>query len=262
MNSTFTREDENDATVDIKEETEVFSDAPQTIERPARPAAAQEAREPETLLGYTRAEIIVLKHTSKLLTEQVGRLLYSNEFEVRRCANGEVISQGRCQTPVNGALNGATGASSEELQKALKDRDLARAEAEKLHANYATLFASYNQVREVANDIRNEYEDARDKLKMAVAEVDEWQNKFLAVKDNANAELERASIEYDELVSNHENNMKGLRLRVKRHDIEIASKDEEIRVLKKRVEELSSICDQLIEDVDLSDQMSQVSMDA
>lgn len=109
-----------------------------------------------------------------------------SEFEVRRTANGQVVSQGRCNGPAAGG-----GIASEEYQKAIKERDQARNEADRLHANYATLFASFNTVREAANELRGEYEDVAEKLKMAAAEVDEWQAKFLAVKENANAELNR-----------------------------------------------------------------------
>ncbi|EFP09004.1 CRE-TAC-1 protein [Caenorhabditis remanei] len=255
MDSTFTKED--------GEETHVIDDVANEVVVPSEdvPIQKTEQKMQQFFMGFSRAEIIVMKHTVKYLTETMERLLYSNEFEVRRCATGEIVSQGRCH--VNGAMNGnGGGASDEEVQKLLKERDAARSEAEKLHANYATLYAAYNQVREAANDIRTEFEDAREKLKLATAEIDEWQVKFMSIKENATNELERASREYEDLVQNHEENVKGLRLRAKRHAIELSSKNEEIDVLKKRVEELSAICDQLIEDVDLSDQMSAVSMDA
>ncbi|KAF1763915.1 hypothetical protein GCK72_003861 [Caenorhabditis remanei] len=279
MDSTFTKED--------GEETQVIDDVANEVVVPSEVVPIQKTEQQKMqqfFMGFSRAEIIVMKHTVKYLTETMERLLYSNdqkrpvnavkyltetmerllysnEFEVRRCATGEIVSQGRCH--VNGAMNGnGGGASDEEVQKLLKERDAARSEAEKLHANYATLYAAYNQVREAANDIRTEFEDAREKLKLATAEIDEWQVKFMSIKENATNELERASREYEDLVQNHEENVKGLRLRAKRHAIELSSKNEEIDVLKKRVEELSAICDQLIEDVDLSDQMSAVSMDA
>lgn len=208
LNTTFTKEDGTEVVIPFNGSQNGHPEN----EEPEVEEAAEPSSSVETLCGATRGDIIVMKHTTKALTELIERLLHSDgeklwkiakrdfkrnktilisEFEVRRCSNGQIISQGRCNgtTPGNGI--GGGGASSEELEKALKDRDAARAEADKLHANYATLFASFNTVREAANDIRGEYEDARDKLKLAAAEVDEWQAKFLAVKDNANSELER-----------------------------------------------------------------------
>ncbi|CAI2335206.1 unnamed protein product [Caenorhabditis sp. 36 PRJEB53466] len=189
LNSTFTKEEREEVVIplngDVHEQHE---------EHPQSQQLEPTDIEPDQLCGCTRAEIIVMKHAIKHYNDIIKRLLHSDEFEVRRCANGQVVSQGRCTGP-----NAGGGVPTEELQKALKERDHARAEADKLHANYATLFASFTSIREAANDIRGEYDDAADKLKLAAAEVEEWQNKFQAIKENANAELERASIEYDDL---------------------------------------------------------------
>lgn len=69
-------------------------------------------------------------------------------------------------------------------------------------------------------------------------------------------------MEYDDLLRSHDENTKGLRLRVKRQEIELSSKNDEIKVLTNRVSELSQICDQLLNDVDVSDGMSVISTDA
>lgn len=274
LNTTFTKDDGTEVVIPFngtqnndqgEESTELTQpdelEAPETIPRHQGTIARRRAPEEES--GKTRAEKLILKSSSTIFSEFLDNLLHSDEFEVRRCSNGQVLSQGRCNTPA-AVTNGFAdnGALNEELQKALKDRDVARAENEKLHANYSALFAAFNQTRDAANDIRMEYEDAREKLKMAATECEEWQAKFLNVKDNANAELERASVEYDHLVRTHDENTKGLRVRVRKMELDLASSKEENRVLTNRVQELSTICDQLLNDVDISDAMSVVSTDA
>lgn len=270
MNTTFNKEDDEQAMA--ADDIQPYEDAPEELE-PSGASETSQSHPPanttftrgkeETLLGFNRCEIIAMKHSSKLLAEQLGRLLFSPEFEVRRCATGEIISEGRCSHPINGQANGVGGrATNEEMEQLIRERDAARAEAEKLHTNYVTLYDTYNQVKSAANDIRSEYESARDKLKMAANECEEWSMKFMAIKQNATDELQRASIEYEDLVKKHIEDTKGLQLRVQRQVIEMRGKDEEVESLKKRNAELSSICDQLMEDVELSDRMSMVSMDA
>ncbi|CAB3409214.1 unnamed protein product [Caenorhabditis bovis] len=209
------------------------------------------------------SDVTLLKHLSTIQSNLLSKLLESDDYEVRRIRDNKIISKGRLSGfgLNNGGANGAM-VDSEELQRALRERDQARIEAEKIHENYANLYNSYNIVRESANDIRSAYDDVSSKLKAAVAEIEEWQGKYAHVRENAQAELERASREYDELVRSHEDNTKNLRLLVKKQEIEMSGKNEELELLKKGNRELRQIIDQLMPDVDVSDAESSMSTSA
>uniref|UniRef100_A0A1I7UX76 TACC_C domain-containing protein n=1 Tax=Caenorhabditis tropicalis TaxID=1561998 RepID=A0A1I7UX76_9PELO len=277
LNTTFTKEDGTEVVIpfngtqsNVQEEEEAMeTDLPEEEEQeeqpqPPIPTGTIARRRPvtETDGGMSRIEALALKLSSDAIADFWKRALHSEEFELRRCSNGQILSQGRCSTPANGNPNMDGGALNEELQKAMKDLNVARIENEKLHDNYSALFASFNELRKASTDLRAEYETAREKLKMAAAECEDWQTKFLNVKDNANAELERASLEYDQLVRTHDENTKGLRVRVKKMELDLMSSRDENRVLSTRVQELSAICDQLLNDADVCDGMSVVSTDA
>ncbi|CAB3402188.1 unnamed protein product [Caenorhabditis bovis] len=96
----------------------------------------------------------------------------------------------------------------EELERANRERDQARQELNVMHENYSAIFNSYNIARQTANDIRTAYDDVSNKLKIALSEIDEWKTKYIHIEENARAELERASREYDELIRSNENNTK------------------------------------------------------
>ncbi|CAI5450097.1 unnamed protein product [Caenorhabditis angaria] len=267
MNTTFNRDDESAPSSPIAKMAP--NDIPPTMSAPANNTIVMSVEESNgnveidendaILAGCSLMDVVILKHTNKKYMEINKRLFDSDEFEVRRCSDGQVISYGRCS---NFGLPGSTPSNSipdEEYQRIVKERDQARQEAEKSHENYNVLFSSYTAVREAANDIREGYQEAAEKLKMAAGEVEEWKTKYEIVKQNANLELERASLEYEDLVRNHEENTKGLRLKVKRAEIEMKSRDDEIHILKSRIEELTRICDQLMNDVDVTDTESRYS---
>ncbi|CAD6193953.1 unnamed protein product [Caenorhabditis auriculariae] len=202
-------------------------------------------------IGANATDVIILKHAAKEATDALKSLMWSGEYTVISNQKNKVISKGRVADCLQNNFN--RNMIDKDLEMLTKERDQLRLDVNRHIENHAKAYEAFMTTRNSLKETHEEYAEASRKLKMAAAEIEEWEAKYYAVKQNASEELERASREYDELVRANEENTLSLRIKVRKYDIDLKSRNDEIALLRNRTSELAAIIEQLMEQVEGSD---------
>jgi len=153
--------------------------------------------------------------------------------------NGQVFVNG---SGFNGGHNGPT---IDQFELVAKERDSLRKELKELEIGYSSLFKRYEKLRDDCTLLKNSEESLQIKLEEERNMYEALQNRFYDLRDGASRELERANDEVDRQAKSHDEATLGLRIRLRKLESELQTKDLTLNGKDNQIKELNELCDEL-----------------
>lgn len=139
--------------------------------------------------------------------------------------------------------------NTEEKTKLIKERDEQTAHLASMEVSFSDLHSKYEKSKQIILT----YKANEDLCKKSIAEYDErlkkMQNIYEQLKQHATAQLNNANQELEKMNKAHESEVLKLNAMIKRKELHITSLEETLIQKTKANEELTAICDELINKV-------------
>uniref|UniRef100_A0A5S6QT43 TACC_C domain-containing protein n=1 Tax=Trichuris muris TaxID=70415 RepID=A0A5S6QT43_TRIMR len=141
----------------------------------------------------------------------------------------------------------------ESIESVIRERDNAVEDLQASENVIAELLKRFDKLRSTVSDLKKNEAT----LKATVEELSERlaksEGRFRQLRDSAEDKVIKLKTDMDRLVKSKDSDMVGIRAQVKKYEVLTSSLEKECEQKAKQIQELSSICDELIQKADRND---------
>lgn len=138
---------------------------------------------------------------------------------------------------------------AEERMLLIKDRDEQTAHLASMENAFSDLHSKYEKCKQIILSYKAKEDTYRNSIKEFEENLLKMQNNYELLKQHATSKLNHANTELEKINRSHESEVLKLNAMIKRKDLHISSLEETLAQKTKANEELTAICDELINKV-------------
>ncbi|CAK1547462.1 unnamed protein product [Leptosia nina] len=139
--------------------------------------------------------------------------------------------------------------NAEERMKLIRDRDEQTAHLASLEMSYNDLHSKYEKSKQIIFSLKTNEDSLKKSLQDFEDNQTKMENNYELLKQHATSKLNYANQELEKINKTHETEVLKFKAMIKRKDLHISSLEETLAQKTKANEELTSICDELINKV-------------
>ncbi|XP_038206479.1 protein PF14_0175-like [Zerene cesonia] len=139
--------------------------------------------------------------------------------------------------------------NAEERMKLIRDRDEQTAHLASMEVSFSDLHSKYEKSKQIIFSLKANEDTYKKSVKEFEENLIKMQNNYELLKQHATSKLNHANTELEKMNKAHEAEVLKLNAMIKRKDLHITSLEETLAQKTKANEELTAICDELINKV-------------
>ncbi|XP_045502496.1 putative leucine-rich repeat-containing protein DDB_G0290503 isoform X2 [Colias croceus] len=139
--------------------------------------------------------------------------------------------------------------NAEERMKLIRDRDEQTAHLASMEVSFSDLHSKYEKSKQIIFSLKANEDTCKKSIKEFEENLVKMQNNYELLKQHATSKLNHANTELEKMNKAHEAEVLKLNAMIKRKDLHITSLEETLAQKTKANEELTAICDELINKV-------------
>jgi len=150
---------------------------------------------------------------------------------------------------INDEGAGATTSSSINVRggdELIRERDQLREDNNSLEASYSDLFRRYERLREGTGVLKQNEEALKRIIEELKVKNQRLNDRYNRLHEQADEQLEKANNEVDRMGKKLETDTLALRAKLKQRDAQVEAMELGLEAKKREIEELTNICDELI----------------
>ncbi|CAI4231427.1 unnamed protein product [Auanema sp. JU1783] len=151
----------------------------------------------------------------------------------------------------------ACDGSCDYSRKLRLDLESAAVELDNLHQEYSKLYENFGKSRNLLHLQKKEYVQLETVLNEERQKYKQLMEKFVRLREDATRKLEHASQEIVSCENKHEENTKGLRLKVKAFELEIKNLRETVELKRKENDDLQRMLRSIVTDLEVNSDLSE-----
>ncbi|KFD62711.1 hypothetical protein M514_09169 [Trichuris suis] len=141
----------------------------------------------------------------------------------------------------------------ESIESVIKERDNAVEDLQAAENVIAELLKRFDKLRSTVSDLKKNEVTLKASVEDLSERLAKSEARFRQLRDNAEDKVAKLKIEMDRMAKSRDADMVGIRAQVKKYEVLTSSLEKECEQKAKQIQELSSICDELIQKADRND---------
>ncbi|CDW59133.1 Transforming acidic coiled-coil-containing protei n 3 [Trichuris trichiura] len=141
----------------------------------------------------------------------------------------------------------------ESIESVIKERDNAIDDLQAAENVIAELLKRFDKLRSTVSDLKKNEVTLKASAEDLSERLAKSEARFRQLRDNAEDKVTKLKIEMDRMAKSRDADMVGIRAQVKKYEVLTSSLEKECEQKAKQIQELSSICDELIQKADRND---------